>query len=121
MLNDLTLYQAKFLPSNVSKINYLMLLKPKLLTVHASSADEIVINNTNTKLIIVIGNVQNIRLIMDDPETIVYHRTFNYQDETGIIIGIEIDNLKPIYVQIKNSIAFPEVFSEVSQYGIANK
>ena len=94
-------------------------IQAKIITVHASSADEIVINNTNTKLIIVIGNVQNIRLIMDDPETIVYHRTFNYQDETGIIIGIEIDNLKPIYVQIKNSIAFPEVFSEVSQYGIA--
>ena len=53
----------------------------KIITVHKSTNDdkEITIDNTNTKLIIVIGNVQNIRLTMDDPETIVYHRTFNYQ------------------------------------------
>ena len=93
----------------------------QIITVHKSTNDdkEITIDNTNTKLIIVIGNVQNIRLTMDDPETIVYHRTFNYQNMKQVSLLETRLIIRPIYRQVKNSVAFPEVFSEVSQYGIA--
>ena len=93
----------------------------KILTVHKdsnTSIDEIVLDNTITKVFIVVGNVQNIRLTLDDKDTIVYHRTFGYNDETGIVIGEEIDNLKPEYHLIKSDIAFPEVSDVIRQYGI---
>jgi hypothetical protein len=82
----------------------------KILTVYSEPADTIEIDNTITKLIIVFGDVLNIKLTLDDPETTVYHRVFSITDETGLKVGDRIENLLPRYHLFNNSIPFPEVF-----------
>lgn len=93
----------------------------KILTVHIEGQkDDITIDNTNTKLIIVIGNVINIHLTLDDPRTVVFHRTFNFGDDSGIVVGDKFEDLKPTYTLIKGDNVFPEVFQreEVKSAGI---
>jgi hypothetical protein len=91
----------------------------RILTVYVSGfASEIRIDNTTTKIILVVGNVQNIRLTNDDSDTIVFHRTFEFEDEKGIVIGDEYSNLKPKYYPFDIAIKFPEAFDLVRQFGI---
>jgi hypothetical protein len=93
----------------------------KILTVHIDGQKEdITIDNTISKLIIVIGNVINIHLTLDDPNTVVFHRTFNFGDDSGLVVGDKFDDLKPTYNLIKGDNVFPEVFQreEVKSAGI---
>lgn len=93
----------------------------KVLIVHSDGElNELEIDNKTTKLIIVIGNVLNVKLSIDDEETIVFHRTFNYNNETGIVVGDKYDDTKPTYHLFKNNNPFPDIFEKdvVKESGI---
>jgi hypothetical protein len=91
----------------------------KILTLYVSgNKDTVDIDNRVTKLILIIGNVSNIRLTVDDSETIVFHRTFGFADESGLVIGDKFDDLKPTYHLFSNDNPYPEVFPDVAKYGI---
>lgn len=91
----------------------------KILTVHVQGNKESIrIDNTLTKLVLVIGNVQNIELTVDCPETIVFHRVFDFGDECGLVVNDVFDGLKPAYTCFRENCCYPEVFSKVVEYGI---
>ena len=93
----------------------------KILIVHIDgNKEDITIDNIVTKIIIVIGNVINIHLTVDDKETLVFHRTFNFDNESGLAIGDKFEDLKPTYTLIKTDNVFPDVFEreQVKNAGI---
>lgn len=89
--------------------------------VYAEPTDGMLVDNTHTKVIYVVGNVQNIRLTVDDEDTVVYHRTFAYSDQCGLVIGDNYNDdgsLKPRYYRASHDMTCPAVFDIVRKHGI---